>query len=348
MSKNLSEVNELEYKKWFFEIKKQFVHSQQKANLQVNRELITFYWQLGESIVEKQNNSSWGNGFLKNLSRDLMTEFPDIKGFSYRNLRLIRQWYQFYQGADVNWQQLVANLSEIPWGHNIKIISKSNNIEEALFYIDATKKSGWSRAVLEHQISSNLFARKGQAVTNFSTALPNVQSELAQQTLKDPYIFDFLSLTENYNEKMLEDSLTQHITQFLLELGKGFAYIGRQIELSVGDDNFYLDLLFYHLELRCYVVIELKIEDFKPEHAGQINFYCTVVDKQFRKEFDNPTIGILLCKNRNKMVAEFSLQNIEAPIGVSEYELIESLPSDLQDKLPSIDVLEQELSKGIK
>jgi len=231
----------------------------------------------------------------------------------------------------------------IPWGHNLKIISKSQSIEEALFYVKNTIKYGWSRAVLTHQIDSKLWQRKGKAISNFSKTLPATQSDLAQQTLKDPYVFDFLNLTNEYNERALEQGLVQHITQFLLELGAGFAYIGKQVPLQVGKRNFFLDLLFYHTQLHCYVVIELKTTDFEPEHAGKLNFYIKAVDEQLRKKGDQPTIGILLCKEKDKLVAEYALSDINKPIGVSEYQLTQSLPENLKSSLPSIDQIEAEL-----
>lgn len=340
-----------DYKAWVVEIKTRLRAVQLKAATSVNSALLEFYWALGADIVDKQKNSTWGDGFLKQLSKDLMAEFPDMKGFSYRNLRAIRQWYLFYCEDGPIWQQPVARLenphlpqvSQIPWGHNLVIVSKCQSIAEALYYVERTIQNGWSRNVLVHQIESNLWKREGNAVANFSSALPSPQSDLAQQTLKNPYVFDFLSLTENYTERDLEKGLTEHITQFLLELGAGFAYIGRQVPLQVGDRDFFLDLLFYHTHLHCYVVIELKTGDFEPEYAGKLNFYLKAVDEQIRREGDAPTIGLLLCKKRDHLVAEWALSDVHKPIGISEYQLTRELPNEIQSSLPSIEQIESEL-----
>ncbi len=276
-----------------------------------------------------------------------MTEFPDIKGFSKRNLWAIRQWYLFYSNDSAIVQQPVAQLAHIPWGHNLVIVSKCQSRAEALFYVQNTLKHGWSRNVLVHQIESGLYQREGKAITNFEQTLPPIQSDLALQSLKDPYVFDFLSLTKDYNERELEHALTQHITQFLLALGAGFAYVGKQVPLAVGDKDFYLDLLFYHLKLRSYVVIELKSGDFAPEHAGKLNFYLTAVDKQLKTEQDNPSIGLLLCKQKDKLVAEYALSDIHKPIGISAYQLTQALPENLKSSLPSIEEIEAEFAKEL-
>jgi predicted nuclease of restriction endonuclease-like (RecB) superfamily len=355
-----------DYQHWLSTIKQNFQQSQLKAAVRVNTTLLEFYWQLGNDILEKQKNSTWGSGFLAQLSQDLMAEFPDIKGFSRRNLELIRQWYSYWSSdtsiaqqavsqlvkAEDNsgtacsaiGQQPVAQLLQIPWGHNLKIISKCSSQAEALFYVTNTTKHGWSRSVLVHQIESGLWQREGKAINNFEQTLPAVQSDLAQQTLKDPYLFDFLSLTKDHNERELEQGLVKHITQFLLELGAGFAYVGKQVHVEVGQEDFYLDLLFYHLKLRCYVVVELKTGAFKPEHAGKLSFYLTAVDKQLKAKEDKPTIGILLCKEKNKLVAEYALTDINKPIGVSEYELTQALPDNLKSSLPSVEEIEAELA----
>lgn len=352
-----------DYKNWLNQLKLTFQQQQLKAAVSVNTALLEFYWELGQDIVEKQQNSQWGDGFLTQLSKDLSKAFPDVKGFSKRNLELIRKWYQYWQiesgnsnEADDNTliakqpvSQLapVAQLVSIPWGHNLVIISKSNSKDEALYYVAATLKHGWSRSVLIHQIESGLYNRDGTAISNFENTLPALQSDLAQQSLKDPYMFDFLTLTQNYNERELENSLVDHITQFLLELGSGFAYMGKQVQIAVGNQDFYLDLLFYHTQLHCYVVIELKATEFTPEHAGKLNFYLNAVDAQLKKEGDQPTIGILLCKSKNKLIAEYALKGIDSPIGVSEYQLTQALPDNLKPSLPSIEEIEEELSKEL-
>jgi len=355
------------YKHWIRELKHRFRQSQLKAAVKVNSALIEFYWELGADIVEKQKSASWGSGFLKQLSGDLSSEFPDVKGFSVRNLKYIRQWYSFYSSTNEVGQQAVAQLDnqnnakgkqpvavrieplvkQIPWGQNLVIISKCKDLDEALFYVSKTIENGWSRAVLTHQIESSLWKRQGKAITNFDTQLPAVDSDLANQLLKDPYNFEFLTLTEDFKERELELGLIEHITQFLLELGAGFAYMGQQVKLTVGGDDFYLDLLFYHTKLRCYVVIELKATEFQPEYAGKLNFYLAAVDGEVKHENDGPTIGILLCKTKNRTVVEYALKNMNAPIGVSEYQITESLPENLQSALPSVEEIEAELDNEI-
>ncbi len=276
-----------------------------------------------------------------------------MKGFSRRNLELIRQWYLFYsrslipshQPVDLIAKQVVSQLKQIPWGHNIAIIAKCKNIQEALFYVQKTMAHNWSRSVLVHQVESQLYQREGKAISNFSNALPKPQSDLANQVLKDPYVFDFLSLTNDHDERNLEKGLVDHLTKFLLELGAGFAFIGKQVQIQVGSQEFFIDLLFYHTRLHCYVVIELKSSKFEPGHAGQLNFYIRAVDVQMRKQGDEPTIGLLICKNRDKLVAEYALSDIHKPIGVSQYKLRHSLPKDLKSSLPTIEEIEREFSK---
>lgn len=342
-----------EYKDLLANIKLKVRNAQIKAALKVNTELLQLYWEIGIDIVEKQANTKWGDGFLLQLSKDLTAEFPEMKGFSERNVKYIRQWYSFYafcrpvneDNVDEFRQQVVAQITQLPWGHNIIIITKCNDIKEALYYVQNTIIHNWSRSVLVHQIESRLYEREGKAVSNFVITLPKPQSDLAVQTLKDPYIFDFLSMTKDYDERDLEKALVKHITHFLLELGAGFAFIGNQVELKVGNSDFYIDLLFYHLKLRCYVVIELKNTNFEPAHAGKLNFYLTAVDRQLRTEHDKPTIGIIICKAKDKLVAEYALSDINKPIGISEYALTQSLPDDLKGSLPSIEEIEQEIRR---
>ncbi len=342
-----------DYQDWLRALKIRLRQVQLKAAVTVNQELLRFYWALGADIVERQRNAAWGTGFLQQLSKDLMAEFPGMKGFSLRNIKYIRQWFLFYSGAAPNGQQPVAQVEtpplaqiiQIPWGHNLAIIAKCNSIDEALYYVRSTLAHGWSRSVLTHQIESGLWQREGKAVSNFTEVLPAPQSDLATQTLKDPYVFDFLTLTKDHNERELEAGLIEHITHFLLELGAGFAYIGRQVSLQVGARDFFLDLLFYHTRLHAYVVVELKTVDFEPEHAGKLNFYLKAVDAQLRRDGDNPSIGILLCKSRDRTVVEYALSDIHKPIGVSEYQLTRSLPESLKSSLPSIEALEAELEK---
>jgi len=339
------------YSQWLVALKAKFQRTQITAAVAVNQQLLQFYWELGGEIVEKQKAARWGSGFLKHLSNDLMAEFPEIKGFSKRNLEQIRRWVAFWsespeiakQAASQLSDPIISLLTSIPWWHNIVIITKCRTSKESLYYVRQTIQHGWSRAVLTHQIEIGLWEREGSAISNFSATLPSAQSDLARQTLKDPYVFDFLTLTAEHNERDLENQITEHITKFLLELGAGFAYLGRQMPLEVGERDFFLDLLFYHTRLHCYVVIELKTGDFEPEHAGKLNFYIKAVDEKFRKSEDQPTIGILICKTRNTLVAEYALSDIQKPIGVSEYRLTKSLPDQLKPSLPSVEALEAEL-----
>ncbi len=340
---NLAQV--AEYKNWLTGLKAKVRQVQLKAAVAVNQELLNFYWELGAEVVQKQKETSWGDGFLKQLSHDLMVEFPEIKGFSERNLKYIRQWFLFWSDHGSIGQQAVA---QIPWGHNLVIIARCKNHDEALYYVKSTITHSWSRSVLTHQIESGLWQREGKTISNFSLALPSPQSDLARQTLKDPYIFDFLTLTKEHDERQLEQGLIQHITDFLLELGAGFAYIGRQVSLQVGERDFFLDLLFYHTRLHCYVVVELKTVDFEPEHAGKLNFYIKAVDAQLRGEGDQPTIGLLLCKGRDKMVVEYALSDIHKPIGVSEYQITQTLPEELKSSLPTVEEIEAELGGEIE
>ena len=277
--------------------------------------------------------------------------FPDISGFSAQNLKSIRYWYKFYT-SDENGLQAVSQMDmiekmvkSIPWGHNQRIAYKCKSIPEALFYVQKTMDNGWSRNVLEHQIDSGLYGRQGKAITNFQLKLPEPQSDLAEQTLKNPYNFDFLTLREEYDEKELEDALVNQITQFLLELGTGFSYLGRQVHIRVGESDFYMDLLFYHVRLHCYVVVELKTEKFKPEFAGKLNFYVTAVNKQMKALQDNPTIGLLICKDKDDVVAEYALDDISQPIGIAEYELTKVLREEFKSSLPTIEEIENELSE---
>lgn len=330
-----------DYKAFIKDIKERIQTAQIKAAVSVNQELLRLYWDMGERIVEKQKKSAWGDGFIQHMSIDLQSEFPEMKGFSVSNLKYMRQWYLFFSKS----QQVVGQIMQIPWGHNIVIISKCKNIEEADFYIKKTIQNNWSRAMLTHHIESGLYAREGKAITNFKTTLPAPQSDLARQTIKDPYNFDFLTIREKHDEKELEDALIDHLTKFLLELGAGFSYIGRQQRIEVAGDEYYLDLLFYHVKLHCYVVIELKAIKFKPEFAGKLNFYVSAVDGILRTDQDNPTIGILICKSKNDTVVEYALKDINKPIGVSEYTITRSLPDKFKSSLPSIEELERELSE---
>ncbi|MBN2065096.1 MAG: DUF1016 family protein [Sedimentisphaerales bacterium] len=362
-------VNELlsdkQYRQWLIDIKQRVRQSQLKAATAVNSALIEFYWSLGADIVQKQQQAKWGSGFLQQLSKDLLGEFPDIKGFSYRNLVYAKQLYLFYcqkdiivkqpvsqlkktnskakQAASLIGQQIVAQLARIPWGHNVTIIQKCPTVEQALFYVSKTIENNWARSVLTVQIESDLYGRTGKAISNFENTLPASQSDLARELLKDPYNLDFLTLARDFNERELENGLIEHVSKFLMELGAGFAYMGKQVQLQVGQRDFFLDLLFYHTRLHCYVVIELKVTEFEPEYAGKLNFYIKAVDEQLRSKEDKPTIGILLCKGKDKVVVEYALSDINKPIGVSDFQLTNCLPDELKSSLPSIEQIEAEL-----
>lgn len=332
-----------DYKAFIRDIKQRIQSAQIKAAVSVNQELIRLYWDMAERIAQVQRSSTWGDGFLGQMSRDLLVEFPDMKGFSKRNLELMRQWRRFWAVDSEIAKQLVA---QIPWGHNLVIISKTKDQQEALFYVQKTIQNNWSRSVLTHQIESGLHQREGRAITNFQATLPAPHSDLALQTIKDPYNFDFLTLREKYDERELENALIEQVTRFLLELGAGFSFLGKQYKLSVDGDEFYIDLLFYHVRLHCYVVVELKADKFKPEFAGKLNFYVSAVDGILRGEGDNPTIGILICKSKKKTVVEYALKDLHKPIGVSEYQLTRILPDEFQPSLPSIEDIEAELDAG--
>ena len=334
-----------EYIEWLRGLKNRIKSTQIKAALSANREIIELYWEIGKELYEKQENQGWGNSIIDNLERDLISEFPDLKGFSRRNLFYMKGFYSFYKSDFKKVQQLVA---QIPWGHNILIVSKSKSIEESIFYLTGTLENSWSRSILDMQIRTGLFERQGKAITNFNNTLPNPESDLANQTLKDPYLFDFLTLKKNADEKSIEDQLTKHITQFLLELGTGFAFIGRQYKIEVGTKEFFIDLLFYHTKLRRYVVVELKAKSFKPEYTGKLSFYLTAIDNKLKTDSDNSTIGILLCQDKDKIEAEYALQGISQPIGVAEYEIVKSIPKNLKPELPTIEEIEKELSDTIK
>lgn len=331
------------YPEFFADLKARIRSAQVRAALSVNRELVLLYWQIGKSILARQEEEGWGAKVIARLSRDLSREFPEVKGFSTRNLKYMRAFAVAY--SDETFVQQVA--AQIPWFHNCVILDKLADMEEREWYIHQTIHGGWSRNVLVHQIESGLFYRQGSAVTNLRETLPAPQSELAQQILKDPYNFDFLSLGPEFSERDLHQSLLTHLRDFLLELGVGFAFVGSEYHIEVGDQDFYPDLLFYHTRLHCYVVIELKIGNFVPEYAGKLNFYLSAVDDLLRSEpHDQPSVGILLCKTRNRVIAEYALRDMNKPMGVSTYQLIHALPDQMKGSLPTIEELEKELERG--
>lgn len=328
------------YPEFLESLKQRIRNAQIKASLAVNRELILLYWQIGKAILQRQQEQGWGAKVIQRLSKDLKASFPQLKGFSERNLKYMRAFAQAYPD-DLIVQQVVAL---IPWGHNLRILDTLKDYDERIWYIQKTIENGWSRNILVYQIDSQLYHRQGKAITNFEQTLPKPQSELAQQIMKDPYNFDFLSLGEKAQERDLEKALLTHLRDFLLELGVGFAFVGSQYHLEVGGEDFYIDLLFYHLQLRCFVVIDLKMKDFQPEFSGKMSFYVSVVDDLLKHPQDNPTIGMILCKSKNKVIAEYSLRDINKSIGVSSYQLGETLPESLQKVLPSVEELETELA----
>ena len=327
------------YALWLDELKGRIHGAQQRAALAVNRELVQLYWQIGRDILQRQATQGWGSKVIERLAHDLRVAFPGMKGFSRANLMYMRAFAEAWPDAAIV-QQAVGQL---PWGHNLVLLSRLKAPEIRLAYAQAAIEHGWSRNVLNIHIETRRLERSGQAITNFVERLPMPGSDLAQQSLKDPYLFDFLDVGNEADEREIESALVKHITQFLLELGAGFAFVGRQVHLEVGGDDFFIDLLFYHHKLRCYVVIELKAEKFKPEHLGQLGFYITAVDRQVKAEQDAPTIGLLLCKSKNEVVAEYALGDKSQPMGVAEYKLLESLPEELQTNLPSIEQIEREL-----
>lgn len=329
------------YKPWLNSIKQKIKFAQLTVAVKVNSQLMELYWDLAKEIVSKQKEANWGDSILEQLSIDLKLSFPTVNGFSRRNLYAIRQWYLFYESIDSIVPQAVA---QIPWGHNRLIVSKIKNVEEAIFYANATVNNGWSREQLEIQIKNNYYLSKGKAITNFNNTLPEIESQLAIETLKNPYNFDFLGLENDALEREIESAMMQHITNFLLELGKGFAFVGRQYVIQVGENNYAIDLLFYHLELRCYIVLELKSGKFKPEYAGKLNFYLSAIDSQLKHPQDKPSIGLILCKHKDKIEAEYSLRDIQKPIGISEYQLTQALPKNYESKLPTVAQIELELN----
>jgi len=334
------ELENKEYISWINSLKIKIRKAQNKVAFTINSQLLELYWELGREIMLKQQNSSWGSKFIEKTAKELRESFPQIKGFSRRNLYAIRQWYQFYSQESEIVPQAVA---QIPWGHNRLIIGKTKDLEEARFYVNEVIKNGWNRDTLEIQIENRLYGKLGKGVSNFDRTLPERQSKLAKQTLKDPYNFDFLGLENDALEKTVEDELVKNITKFLLELGKGFAFMGRQYKIEISETDYFIDLLFYHVALRCYVVIELKAGKFKPEYTGKLNFYLSAVDTQIKGTEDNATIGILLCKKKDKIEAEYALRDLNKPMGISEYKLTESIPDKIKGKLPSIEELENKL-----
>ncbi len=357
MKKNLKIKNETilttkEYKSFITDIKSKISHTQIEIASKVNSALLVFYWELGEMIVFKQKETKWGSKFIEQMAKDLKKEFPTLKGFSRTNLFYIKKFYEFYsidekkdKIVQLRVGQIDSIIFQIPWRHNIEIMNKTKTIDEATYYIKETIVNNWSKDVLALNIKSQLFQRDGKSINNFKNTLPQLQSDLAIQTIKDPYVFDFLTFDKPFVERDIENQLIENITKFLLELGKGFAYVGKQYHLEIANQDYYIDLLFYHIELKCYIVLELKNRKFIPEYAGKLNFYISAVDTLLKKENDKPTIGIILCRDKNNIEVEFALRDINKPMGVSEFELTEILPNDLKSSLPTIEEFEEELRR---
>jgi predicted nuclease of restriction endonuclease-like (RecB) superfamily len=323
------------------ELKHEIRAAQLRAALAVNSELVWMYWRIGRDILERQARAGWGSKVVERLAHDLRTEFPGMRGFSPRNLKYMRAFAEAW--PEPKFVQQAA--AQLPWFHLCTLLDKLDRRDAREWYLGKAIEHGWSRNVLVMQIESGARERTGCATTNFEAQLPPPQSDLARETLKDPYRFDFIGLGPEADERAVENALVAHISRFLLELGAGFAFVGRQVHLEIGGDDFYVDLLFYHLRLRCYVVIELKAGEFQPEHTGKLNFYLSAVDSQVRGEHDNPTIGLLLCKTKNRIVAEYALRDAKKPMGVAEYQLVHALPEQLEINLPSIEQLEAELEE---
>jgi len=367
----------VEYGKLLSDIKLRVRQGQQRAALSANAAMTLTYWDIGQLIASKMEREGWGAKVIPRLAVDLRNELPEEKGFSERNIKRMLRFHREYpelqqavghkvpqpvaqitisaEGDSPIVPQSVAQLPSpaggseafafIPWGHNMVLLEKVEGLPDRLWYARQVIENGWSRENLAAQIKSSAYARQGAAVSNFRNRLPAVHAQLASGLLKDPYMFDFLTMEEHFRERELETGLLTHIEKFLLEPGRGFAFVGRQYELTVSDRDFYLDLLFYHLQLRCFVVVDLKKGEFKPEYAGQMNFYCSAVDAQVRHKHDAPTIGLILCQTKDRIIAEYSLRDIEKPIGVADYELTRALPEKLASSLPSIEDIEAELSE---
>jgi predicted nuclease of restriction endonuclease-like (RecB) superfamily len=374
------------YSELLADIKKRIRQAQIRAALSANAEMLWMYWDIGRMVAERQKIEGWGASVIPRLASDLRNELSEKKGFSERNLRRMIQFYNEYKKFPSIWPLPVAKLTEpvppteirprpvaeltpppldplvpgekealivqrvvaqLPWAHNVILIQKLKDLPTRLWYARQAIAQGWSRDTLTAMIKSGAHKHQGAAVTNFDLRLPALQSELAQATLKDPYLFDFMTLDQPFRERELEAGLIAHLERFLLELGAGFAFVGRQYHIDIAEEDFYIDLLFYHLRLRAFVVVDLKIGPFKPEYAGKMNFYCNVVDDRLRHASDNTTIGLILCQDKKKVLAEYALRGMDKPIGVSEYELTRALPDDLKSSLPTIEEIEAELSEGL-
>lgn len=362
---NIIKVDEA-YNKWISEISKRFRQCQIRAAVKTNDEMLRFYWTLGSDMEDRKSSYEWGSHFYSQISKDLLKELPEVGSFSPRNLLYMHQFYRLFPDAEIA-KQVVSQLESreitkqevsqmdnreliflIPWGHMVQIINKCKDDEDkALFYVKKTLENNWSRAVLVNFLDTDLYERQGKAITNFSLTLPEDQSDLAQQMTKDPYCFDFLTLQQKYNEKELKDALMNKAEKFLMELGTGFALMGREVRLEVGDTEKYLDMLFYNTKRHCYVVVEVKAVDFDSSFAGQLGTYVVAVNHQIRTELDNPTVGLLICKGMDKVEAQYALESTSQPLGISSYQLSKLIPEDFKGSMPTIEEIEAELSDTI-
>ena len=342
-----------QYREWISEVSKRFHQSQIKAAVNVNDELLRFYWLLGKELHDRKDKFSYGQSFYKTISRDLRRELPDVKSFSETNLRYMQKFAELYSeisnlpqvGEDFRSEE-IEPLFAIPWGHHKIIIDKCNgNPKKALFFVNQVIQNNWSRAVLLNFLDTDLYERQGKAITNFNLTLPAMQSDLAQEITKDPYKFDFITLTQSYNEKELKDALMDNIQKFLLELGNGFAFVGREYRIEIGSTENFIDMLFYHIRLHCYVVVEVKVTEFESSYAGQLGTYVVAVNHQLKTEKDEPTLGLLVCKSKDDIKAQYALEASSQPLGVSAYELSKLIPENFKGSLPSIDEIESELRK---
>lgn len=362
MTKNITLSQDKEYRSWVKELKQRYLSARLKASIDANRTLLEYYWSLGRDITDKQYANTYGSGFYETLSRDLRSEMPGEKGFSVTNLKYMYYFYQLYsqlienrpQGADdfdsPNRRQsaddLLREIFSIPWDHQCRIVSKcKKNPDKALFFVHKVIENSWGRDVLLNFLGTDLYERQAKALTNFSRTLPAPQSDLAQQTTKDPYVFNFLAMTEDYNERELEDALVANVTKFLVELGTGFAYMGRQYRLQVGEKEIFIDLLFYNTRIHAYCCVELKTGSFEASHLGQLGLYVTAVNHQLKTEYDNPTIGLLICKDKDNIEAQYSLEAYNLPLGISQYELSKLIPKEIKSSLPSIEQIESTLEQ---
>ena len=362
MTQDLTLSQNKEYRSWVKELKQRYLSARLKASVDANRTLLEYYWSLGRDITDKQYANTYGSGFYKTLSHDLRSEMPREKGFSETNLKYTYYFYQLYsqlvenrlQGVDDFEEQhhlqgvddLLKEICSIPWFHQQRIIDKSKgDAKKALFFVRKVIENSWGRDVLLNFLGTDLYERQAKAITNFSKTLPAPQSDLAQQTTKDPYVFNFLTMTEDYNERELEDALVANVTKFLVELGTGFAYMGRQYRLQVGEKEIFIDLLFYNTRIHAYCCVELKTGSFEASHLGQLGLYVTAVNHQLKTEYDNPTIGLLICKDKDNIEAQYSLEAYNLPLGISQYELSKLIPKEIKSSLPSIEQIESTLEQ---